>query len=149
MFRRTDGHLPSVHAALLDGAEAWSTAFAKLKTPQDFVISALRAFDRVPDDGRAVVAALDLMGQPPYRPGSPAGWPDTAEHWGGADGIYKRIEWSDSAGRLVGERVDPLGIAATALGDSLGDHSRTSIARAESRAQGTTLLLMSPEFQRR
>jgi uncharacterized protein (DUF1800 family) len=121
----------------------------KYKTPHDFVISALRVFNRVPENGRLVIGALDLMGQTPYRPGSPAGWPDTAEAWGGADALYKRIEWANSVGRLAGRQSNPLELADAVLGPAIGDHTRTAIARAESAQQGFTLLLVSPEFQRR
>lgn len=149
VFLDTGGDLPSVHAALVDADEPWESIFAKYKSPQDFVISAFRAFDRVPENGRHVVGALDLMGQTPYRPGSPAGWPDTADHWGGADALYKRIEWSNTVGRLADARVNPLRLGEAVLGPALGDHTRTSISRAESAKQGLTMLLVSPEFQRR
>ena len=89
------------------------------------------------------------MGQMPYRPGSPAGWPDTAAAWGGADALYKRIEWSNTVARYAGNRVNPLDLADAVLGPTLGDHTRTAISRAESFEQGITLLLVSPEFQRR
>ncbi len=149
VFLDTDGDLPSVHRALVQSAAAWTQPFAKYKSPEDFVVSTFRAFDRSPDDGRFVIGALDQLGQTPFRPGSPAGWPDTAEAWGGADALYKRIEWANAVGRLAGPRAEPIGIAEAALGPALGDHTRTAIARAESRSQGMTLFLMSPEFQRR
>lgn len=148
-FLDSGGDLPTVHEAVVDAAAAWQTVFAKYKTPQDYVISAFRAFGRVPDDGRFIVGALDMMGQTPFRPGSPAGWPDTADAWGGADGLYKRIEWAEAVGQYAGRRADPLAVADSVLGPALGDHTRTAISRAESAQQGLTLLLASPEFQRR
>ena len=149
VFELSGGDLPTVHEALVKSTEPWQATFGKYKSPEDFVISTFRAFDRVPDDGKFIVGALDMMGQTPYRPGSPAGWPDTAEHWGGADALYKRIEWSNAVARYVGTRVNPLRLGDAVLGAALGDHTRTAIARAESVTQGTTLLLASPEFQRR
>ncbi len=149
VFLDTDGDLPSAHRTLVESDEPWESTFLKNKTPQDFVVSAFRTFNRVPENGRYVVGALDLMGQTPFRPGSPAGWPDTADHWGGADGLYKRIEWSNTVARLAGSRVNPLDLGQAVLGPALAEHSRTSISRAESATQGMTLLLMSPEFQRR
>jgi uncharacterized protein (DUF1800 family) len=149
VFLETNGDLPSVHKALVESGECWDSTFGKFKTPQDFVISAFRAFNREPENGRYVVGALDLMGQTPYRPGSPAGWPDTADHWGGADALYKRIEWSNAVARLAGSRVDPLRVGEAVLGPALGSDTRKAIARAESAEQGLTLLLASPEFQRR
>jgi uncharacterized protein (DUF1800 family) len=149
IFLDSGGDLPTVHTALVNSSEAWQSTFSKYKSPQDFVISAFRAFDRVPDDGKFIVGALDMMGQTPYRPGSPAGWPDTAEHWGGADALYKRIEWSNTVARYAGSSVNPLELGQAVLGPALGDHTKTAISRAESVTQGTTLLLASPEFQRR
>ena len=149
VFLRSEGSLSALHEELVFAAEPWQQTFGKYKTPKDFVVSAFRAFDRTPEDGRTVVGALDLMGQTPYRPGSPAGWPDTADHWGGADALYKRIEWSNTVARLAGSRVNPLALGEDVLGPALGEHSRTAIARAENAEQGLTLLLMSPEFQRR
>lgn len=149
VFLDSHGDLPAVHAALVDSSEPWQSTFGKYKTPQEFVISAFRAFDRVPDSGRFVVGALDLMGQTPFRPGSPAGWPDSADHWGGADSLYKRIEWSNTVARYAGSRVNPLKLAENVLGPALGDHTRTAISRAASAEQGITLFLASPEFQRR
>jgi uncharacterized protein (DUF1800 family) len=113
------------------------------------VISTLRAFDHVPDDARFIVGALDLMGQAPFRPGSPAGWPDTAAHWGGADALYKRIEWSNTVARVVGSRGNPVDLGDAVLGPAFSAMSRKAIGRAESNVQGMTLLLASPDFQRR
>jgi uncharacterized protein (DUF1800 family) len=121
----------------------------KYKTPHDFVLSTFRAFDRVPDDARFLTGALDLMAQAPFRPGSPEGWPDTAEQWGGADGLFKRIEWSNTVARVVGSGVNPAELGDTVLGPAMGTATRQSIARAESEVQGLTLLLASPDFQRR
>jgi uncharacterized protein (DUF1800 family) len=149
VYMATDGDLSSVYEALVMSPEPWVDTFAKYKTPHDFVISTFRAFDHVPDDARFTVAALDLMGQPPFRPGSPAGWPDTAPEWGGADALMKRIEWSNTVARVVGDRVNPVDLGNTALGTAFSSNSRKAVSRAESKEQGITLFLASPDFQRR
>jgi uncharacterized protein (DUF1800 family) len=92
---------------------------------------------------------LELLGQRPYTPGSPAGWPDTMAHWDGGDALIKRIEWAAAAGRQISDRVRPEELGDAILGPVFGDHTRTAVSRAESSAQGLTLLLASPEFQRR
>lgn len=148
-YLESGGDLPAVYAALIAAQESWIETFAKYKTPHDFVISTFRAFDYVPDDSRFVIAALDLMGQTPYRPGSPAGWPDTAEQWGGADALYKRIEWCNTVSRVVDSRVSPVDLGEAVLGATFGAETRKAVARAESTTQGMTLLLASPDFQRR
>jgi uncharacterized protein (DUF1800 family) len=148
-YLESGGELSAVYGALVESPESWANAFAKYKTPHDFVISTFRAFDYAPDNARFLIGALDLMGQAPYRPGSPAGWPDTAEQWGGADALYKRIEWCNTVARVVGSRANPVDLGDAVLGAAFGAETRKAIARAESSIQGMTLLLAAPEFQRR
>ncbi len=148
-YLENGGELVPVYEALVSADASWADLHSKYKSPHDFVISTLRAFDHVPDNPRFIVGALDLMGQTPFRPGSPAGWSDTAEHWGGADALYKRIEWSNTVARVVGSRVNPVDLGDAVLGPAFSASSRKSIRRAESNVQGMTLLLASPDFQRR
>jgi uncharacterized protein (DUF1800 family) len=149
IFLDTGGNLAAVYEALVMADEPWTHLHGKYKTPSDFVISTFRALEHDSDDPRFVIGALDLMGQPTFRPGSPEGWPDTAEQWGGADGLYKRIEWCNTVARAVGSRSNPLGLGEAVLGPALSASTRQAVARAESAVQGLTLLLASPEFQRR
>jgi uncharacterized protein (DUF1800 family) len=148
-WRENDAELAPVYRTLVESPEAWTPGPQKYKSPHDFVVSSLRALEHAPDDARSIVGALDLMGQPAWRPGSPAGWPDTADEWGGADALYKRIEWSGTVASVVGDRVDPVALADAVLGASLATSTRNWIGRAESREQGLALLLASPDFQRR
>ena len=148
-YLESGGDLPSVYQALIESPLAWREAHAKYKTPHDFLISTLRALDHVPNRRQFIVGALDLMGQTPFRPGSPAGWPDTAPEWGGADALYKRVEWSNTVARLAGRRVNPVELGDAVLGPAFSASTRKAVSRAESLIQGTTLLLAAPDFQRR
>jgi uncharacterized protein (DUF1800 family) len=148
-FRDSDGDLPTVYRAVLDTPAAWASPAVKFKTPHELVVSSLRMLDFVPAEPRQIAAPFDLLGQRPYTPGSPAGWPDTATHWDGSDALLKRIEWAGSvAGRVAG-REQPASLAEQSLGAALNERTRVAIARAASAEQGITLLLASPEFQRR
>lgn len=148
-YLESSGELSAVYETLIAAPESWAMPFAKYKTPHDFVISTFRAFDHDPEDARFIAGALDLMGQTPYRPGSPAGWPDTAEQWGGADALYKRIEWCSTVANYVGTRVNPVELGDQVLGSAFQPETRKAISRAESLVQGMTLLLAAPDFQRR
>ena len=141
--------MPTVHRALIELPAAWNWPATKFKTPHEFVVSTFRTLDFVPSEPRQVLAPLQLLGQRPYAPGSPAGWPDTADQWNGPDALLKRIEWATAVGEKVGVPTAPLVLAKQALGESLQDRTRTAISRAASTAQGVTLFLASPEFQRR
>jgi uncharacterized protein (DUF1800 family) len=144
----SDGELASVYRALIEAKESWREPLAKFKTPHDFAISTYRLLGFVPENLQPVTAFLTQAGQRPYTPGSPAGWPDTAASWNGGDALLKRVEFAAAAGRRIGDRIDPTTRAGEALG-ALGEHTTMSIRGAESGAQGLTLLLASPEFQRR
>jgi len=149
-FRDTDGDLPSVYAALLDCPEAWERPLAKLKTPIEYVVSCLRAIPASrAAKPQALFFALRGMGQRPFFASSPQGWADTAEDWAGADALWKRIEWAGILAARLGSQVDPLALAREGYGVALGEATRLSVARAESRQQGLALWLASPEFQRR
>jgi uncharacterized protein (DUF1800 family) len=148
-YLESGGDLSAVYEVLVQSEEPWRKIHAKYKTPHEFVISTVRAFNYAPDKVRFITGALDMMGQTPFRPGSPEGWPDTAEQWGGADGLYKRIEWCNTVARVVRSRARPVELGEAVLGPALSAATRRSIARAENRVQGLTLLLASPEFQRR
>jgi uncharacterized protein (DUF1800 family) len=152
-FRDSDGHLPTVHAALVKLDEPWAAdAPRKFKTPQDFVFSAGRGLGLEPAQAqapRAPVAPLELLGQRPWSPGSPAGWPDRAADWDGADALMKRIEWSVALADRVGDSHAAIAAAEQMLGDGLTAATRRGLQRAASGSQALVLLLMSPEFQRR
>jgi len=148
-FLDSDGDLPAVHRAVLDTPAAWAAPATKLKTPHELVVSTFRALDFVPSEPRQVAAPFDLLGQRPYTPGSPAGWPDTATQWDGPDALLKRIEWAGSVAARVASREQPLSLGERSLGAALNERTRVAITRAASAEQGITLLLASPEFQRR
>ncbi len=145
----SDGHLPTVYQALIECDAAWNPAPAKFKTPQEYVYSTYRALNLVPPEQRILVAPFELLGQRPYSPGSPAGWPDTAADWDGSDALMKRIEWSVALGDRAGSLYTPERVADNALGPLASEHTLTGVRRAPSGSQALALLLLSPEFQRR
>ena len=149
-FRDSDGHLPTVYAALLDCSQAWQQPLAKLKTPIEYVVSCLRALPALRTaQPRALYAVLRGMGQRPFFAPSPQGWPDTAPAWAGGDALWKRVEWAGILAARVGSRVDPARLAAESYGAAMGEGTQRAIERAESREQGLALWLASPQFQRR
>ncbi len=144
------GHLPTVLTALVQAPEAWQPQQAKLKTPEEFVISTVRllglgesAFERAADGGIA------QLGQRVHGAPSPAGWSDRAADWLGPDAVWKRVEWATRVADRVGRRVDTRLLAQDSLGPLLQGDTARQIERAADGPQALALLLMSPEFQRR
>lgn len=148
-WQRSGGDLPTVYAALIDAPEAWSEDARKFKTPDDFVISALRASGATPgEQPRALIALLARMGQPPFTPRSPAGYADEAAEWSGPDALWKRVQAAQSLSESAPDaRVDPLATAHAVFADRLDAETLTAVRRAESPRSGLALLFASPAFQ--
>jgi uncharacterized protein (DUF1800 family) len=148
-FLRSDGDLPHVYRALIASADAWQPSPRKFKTPEDFVFSTLRALDAAPPEAAEVIRSFEFLGQRQYAPGSPAGWPDTAGAWDGADALMHRVLWAARVSERFDRGLDPVELADSCLGSCARPETLEALRRAASGAQGLALLLMSPEFQRR
>lgn len=149
-YRAGDGDLAQVARALIEAPEAWDSGPGKLKTPYEFIISGWRAAGVLPGDARKdLMAPLTGMGMRPFSAPQPNGWSDEASAWGAPDGLVKRLYWSQAFAEAHAAGGEPGEAARQALGVLLTLAATQAIARAESRAEAFTLLLMTPEFQRR
>lgn len=146
---QTDGDLRALAQALINSPEAWEPSAQKFKTPNEFLLSTLRASGTRSVSVQALRNTFEQLGQPPWRAPSPKGWPDTADKWASPDAILKRVDWSNLAADAIGETMSPIAFAEGALGATLTPATRTAISRAGDARQGIVLALMSPEFQRR
>ncbi len=147
-FNATGGQLDKVAETLIDSPEAWSPEERKFKTPYEFLISSYRAAG-VPA-GPEIAPVLNGLGQKPFSAPSPKGWSEDAADWASPDGIVKRMGWTEAfSARVVATDAQPMQIAQNTLGARLTPATATAISRAESRTEAFSILLMSPEFQRR
>ncbi len=165
-FRETGGDLREVVRTILLSREFTSPAAyrAKLKTPFEFVVSALRATHARIDHAAPAVNALRLLGMPVYGCLPPTGYADRADGWSTAGALLDRMSFATalSSNRLPGIVVDLPGL----LGSTDPAVERTRMPRVligpyETRATSSVLerqtslpeeaalALGSPEFQRR
>jgi len=148
-YRRSEGYLPSVYEALVNEELAWQWPAIKYKTPQDLVYSTLRALQITPRKPQEVLRSFEFLGQRPFTPGSPAGWPDTARSWDGSDALLHRVLWATRVSERFEQGRDPLALCRETLGRCARPETLTAVARAASGSQALALLILSPEFQRR
>ena len=143
------GDLRAVYTALIDAPEAWAVAEPKFKSPWEWSVSLLRGVGvrELPD--QKMVGVLTELGQPTWRPGSPAGWDDTAAAWAGPDALLRRVEVAQRLAALVGDRLDARVLAPQLLPGTLTPATASAIARAGSPQDALALLFVSPEFLRR
>lgn len=147
-YLASGGKLSVVYQVLVTAPETWAAGGAKFKSPWEWTVSGMRALGRRELPPNRVANLLNQLGQPVWRPGSPAGWGDTAAAWAAPDALLRRVELAQ---RLASQAaaVDARALAPRILPGSLGDKTRTAIARAESPPTALALLLASPEFLRR
>jgi uncharacterized protein (DUF1800 family) len=86
-FTSSNGDLAEVLRAIIGTPDFWSEAFGsgKIKTPHEFVVSALRALGAEVTSARAFVegpvSSLTSMGMPTYEALDPTGWSDRGTDW--------------------------------------------------------------------
>jgi uncharacterized protein (DUF1800 family) len=149
-FARTGGDLPSVYGELVASPEAWSPAQAKFKSPWEWSISGLRAIGRRDLPARQAATLMNQLGQPVWRPGSPAGYADLAGTWAAPDALIRRVETAQRLAEQAGNTVDARALAPRVLpGGALSEATAGAIARADSGGTALALLLVAPEFLRR
>jgi uncharacterized protein (DUF1800 family) len=146
-FRASDGDLRAVAVALFEHPLAWrADGPAKLKRPEDWLLSAHRMLKLPVTTAPRMQAALVELGQPVGRAPSPQGWPDTTADWLAPDALWKRVEWSARLAEQHGALADARELAALSFGADLSAGTRREIERAESGAQALALLFASPEM---
>jgi uncharacterized protein (DUF1800 family) len=183
-FLDTDGDIRQVLMTMLKSGEFWKseTYRAKMKTPLEFAVSALRVTGAEVTDASVIVAQLRALGMPLYGSQPPTGYSMKADSWVSSAGLLGRINFAVrlASGRLRGVQAAP----SFGAGEQMMDPSKTLAALEESilggdvsrqthstiaaglqkfRADGSlnglahspeaaiieTLLLSSPDFQRR
>ena len=147
-YLENNGDLRTLYLTMLQSDEAWAPEARKFRTPDVFLVAALRALGAAQlPDVRKVAGLLARLGQPTFTPRSPAGFADTADAWIGPDALWKRIQTAEELASRAERSLVPAQVARDALGTRLDASTAQAIARAESPQQALSLLLASPDFQ--
>lgn len=118
-FLQSDGDIKQVLRTMFESKEFWSPAVyrKKVKTPLEFVISAIRATGTQVDNPQPIVQSLNQMGMPLYQMQPPTGYSAKADAWMNSDALLDRMNFSLSitAGNMNGVNFDPLRVLALGL----------------------------------
>jgi uncharacterized protein (DUF1800 family) len=147
ILRDTRGDLGAATAGLVGLEEAWRPG-TKVRTPLDLVVASFRALEVPADPPPPFLAILAGLGQPLWTAPAPNGWSDLAADWTGPEAMMRRIDWAFAVSGRLGDH-DPAAIAEASLGPLRQPATQEAMAHAGSRREALTLLLTSPEFQRR
>ena len=107
-FSATDGNIAEVVRTIITSPEFFAAGarHAKVKTPLEFVVSAVRATGASVTDTRPMLKALRDLGMPLYMCQPPTGYDDAAETWVSPGALVTRI---NVAQQIAGARAAEIG----------------------------------------
>ena len=109
-FLASDGDIKIVLRTMFESPEFWSPEAyrAKVKTPLEFVVSAVRASSAEVTSAQPLVGALDKLGMPLYGMQTPNGYSWMAEQWVSTGALVNRMNFALglSTNRLQRVRTD-------------------------------------------
>jgi uncharacterized protein (DUF1800 family) len=109
-FLKKHGDIREVLRTMFHSPEFWSPEAyrAKVKTPLEFVVSAVRASGAQVDDARALLGTLNNMGMSPYGMQPPTGYSMKADTWVNSSALLGRMNFALglAAGKMRGISLD-------------------------------------------
>jgi uncharacterized protein (DUF1800 family) len=109
-FLQTNGDIREVLHTLFTSPEFWSphSYRAKVKTPLEFVVSAVRASGAEVTNPGPLIQTLARMGEPLYQMQPPTGYPMRADYWINSDALLDRLNFAIqmSSGQVGGLKFD-------------------------------------------
>ncbi len=116
-FLKKKGDIREVLETLFHSPEFWddTTYRAKVKTPLEFVASAVRATGAEIDDAQPMVGQLNRMGMPLYGAQPPTGYSMKAETWVSSSALLSRMNFALAltSGKIKGVKVDAAQLAGS------------------------------------
>jgi uncharacterized protein (DUF1800 family) len=119
-FSKTDGDIREVLRVMFNSPEFWAPENyrAKIKTPFEMTVSAVRAIGAETNGNPAFHRWIAQMGEGLFLAQPPTGYPDTSEHWVNTGALLVRMNFALalSSNRIPGTRVnlDNLGTGVNA-----------------------------------
>jgi uncharacterized protein (DUF1800 family) len=110
-YLKRNGDIREVLKTMIDSPEFWSPEMyrAKVKSPLEFVASALRATDAEVTDARPLVRELQVMGMPLYGAQPPTGYSMKADAWVSSSALLGRMNFALrlASGKMRGVKIAP------------------------------------------
>jgi len=123
-FLDSGGDIKTVLRTMFSSAEFWAPAAekAKVKTPLEFVVSAVRASGAQVNNAQGLVQALDRLGMPLYGMQTPNGYSWMSEPWVSTGALVTRMNFAlvMAGDKLPGTRTDWAKLLGSAAGGGAG-----------------------------
>jgi uncharacterized protein (DUF1800 family) len=129
-FQSSDGDIRAVLKTMIWSPEFWSrdTYRAKIKTPFELVVSAVRALGTDVDTPMPLVQWVGRIGEPLYQCQPPTGYSDKADTWVNTGALLNRLNYSLAlaGNKMRGARTD----VPSLLGVDSSTDPKTALDRA-------------------
>lgn len=173
-WKKSDGNIREVVRAIVHSPDFWAATNVqnKVKTPLEFVVSAVRAVNGVPDSTPRLAQQVARLGEPLFQHQTPDGYGEREQDWVNSGALLQRMNFAVQLanGRMPGVSVDLdrvvaltddhaaliAGIDKSLLSGEMSAHTRATILKEladvpdqrQARALAVGLALGGPEFQR-
>ncbi|HJS44355.1 MAG TPA: DUF1800 domain-containing protein, partial [Gemmatimonadales bacterium] len=173
-WKKTRGDMRAVLHAIFRSPDFWAPQAlrSKVKTPFEFVVSAVRAVAADPDTTPRLAQVVARLGQPLYLQSAPTGYPETESHWVNSGALLARMNAAIAlaAGKLPGAVADLDSVVPQTsdrqrlvdlvsdhvLGGTMSAHTKTVITNqltditdpVRARMLAVGLALGGPDFQK-
>jgi len=144
-FLKTDGDLREVTRVMITSPEFWSQGAyrAKMKTPFEMVVSAVRATNADVNSAFLLAQELNKLGEPLYRKIEPTGYSNLNAEWVSSAGLLDRMNFALALAhnRVPGVKVDiaqwqtiagrdPMELARQILEEDPSEQTKMAIEKA-------------------
>jgi uncharacterized protein (DUF1800 family) len=131
-FLKKKGDIREILTVLFRSPEFWDdgTYRAKVKTPLEFVASAVRATGAEVDDAAPLIRQLNNMGMPLYGDQPPTGYSMKAGTWVSSSALLNRMNFALAltSSKIKGVKVDLAELSGSDLANSVADSVSTLTA---------------------
>lgn len=92
-WQASDGDILTVLRAIVHSPDFWAdrSVGSKVKSPLEFVVSAMRAIGATPDTTPFLAQAVARLGQPLFQHAAPTGYPEREQEWVNSGALLARM----------------------------------------------------------
>jgi len=136
-WQKTRGDIRAVLRTIFTSPDFWSPQVvrSKVKTPFEFVVSAVRAVSADPDTTPRLAQVVARLGEPLYQQPAPTGYAETEAHWVNSGALLARM---NAAVALAGGRLPGIDANLDGVIPATTDHSQL-IDMVDERILGRTM----------
>lgn len=156
-YLKSKGDLQPVYRVLINSELAKSAKPMRYRMPKEWMFAVLRSAQIDINDKQAF-NALNALGQAPFKPGSPAGWPDRDKDYNSPSALTQRLQIANMLAAKTVKNAKAKGIKPQKVVDEviarlyhsdLDEHTRLVLHKTKNPMMQLSLLWLSPQFQYR